>query len=345
MKLFSAPCVLATWISILFLFCSCQSKPARQGETFAIDKNDPLLAMGARPLTFAGSNSQVQASPDQSRLIYVSEKRRAHEQAQIYEYDFLTAKERRLTFQDEINVSPSYLSDDDFLYSSSTDEYKEELFSNGTLQKNISKEQALEIYKSDLQGSEIHRWTHHKGADNQAQPWKGGIVYVSAEDAKSEIIFKSNEKSAPISLHRTDQAKISGLKKTDKQLLWIESKAGESTIRSYTSIKEKRNLILTTDGEFQAIDQGPQPETWVLSYRAKEAKDFQLILYQKNEQCWTPLLQFKSHSLLDPTLLEQKPRRLVFTRKTAEQSQIYMMDWPTQMTTCQPLKSPDKLEL
>lgn len=320
----------------------CQSKPTKQSPNAGLEKTDPLLVFGAKPITFAGLNSQTDLSPDQTRILYVSEKRRAHAHPQIYEYDFLTSKERRLTFQDQANLWPSYFNNDNFLYSSGTEELKENFFS-GHSDPAFAKN-AFEIYKSDLQGSEMVRWTQRRGPDTQAISWKNGLVFISEDKTSSEIAFQSNPSAVAVKLNDAERGSIRTLKKGRNELVWIESNSLGSAIYSYSSLKQRKTLILRSNGDFQGLAPGPQNGTWITSYRRPNGTDYALILFNQNEKCWVPLLELKANSFLDPVLIQQNNPRLLFTRKTAEQSQIYMMDWPVQMKSCQALVSADKID-
>ena len=136
----------------------------------------------AKPLTALGENSEARFSPDGTRIAYISRLRANHKQAQIYELHLQRMTEKRVTFHDGDDSSPSYSWDSQhFLFASTTDAIKEEEFAAEKLmktyypsgyEKRVKADGAIEvgseIYLQTLNGRTIERLT--KGSGANAEP-------------------------------------------------------------------------------------------------------------------------------------------------------------------------------
>lgn len=141
-----------------------------------------------------GDSYQASYSTFGNKILFVSRGRPGHTQAQIYEKDFTTNRERRLTFQNG-NVSGPRLHPQErmFLYSSPTDELKENL-----LQTNPGKEPKLpvayrepnEVYLHNLDTLEMTRITRRPGFDAEARFSSDGrnIFWTRTRADRTEVV-------------------------------------------------------------------------------------------------------------------------------------------------------------
>lgn len=225
-----------SWISILlgllWLGCSSAPKAYQPVPTDRRPENPPTAApvntstkdaegtpLLAQPLTAEGDNFRPIYSPDGKRILFISESREAHKNAQLYELDLTTRAERRITFHDGDVLAASYFPDGRrVLYSSTTDEIKEDpayirnlrekyerdakaasTAANGssapptapaatgagarvpgTLE--LQEKTGCEIYESRLDGSDIRRLTKSAGFDSYPSMARNGRFFVFSSD-------------------------------------------------------------------------------------------------------------------------------------------------------------------
>lgn len=154
-----------------------------------------------------GRSHHPQFSPDGSRLVYVSSDRNQHRNAQAYEMKLENKKERRLTFQDgdigNVIYSPN---GNDFIYTSSTDETKEdpelirrsrrsEKLDLATPAKTPLADSEVfgrplpryEIYESASDGSTIDRLTTQPGFDGNLTPRDQGFTFTSIRNNNFDL--------------------------------------------------------------------------------------------------------------------------------------------------------------
>lgn len=234
---------MLTLFSTAALFGSCQSTgPA------PIDAAPPAISLpktlslkaqtsdgqtktfSAPALLRYGNNYQARFSPRGDRVLFVSSQRAKHVQAQIYELNLKTKHERRVTFHDGDDASPSYLYNETyFVYASTTDEIKEhplviqnllqayhfedkrepqssdqntKLFSDRTT-ASFPVIEALppsEIYTQRLDGQEFVRRTRSSGFDGDPTP-----------DPKRNRVVASSSRTGHLHLYLIDQNKVQKL--------------------------------------------------------------------------------------------------------------------------------------
>lgn len=157
----------------------------------------------AKPLTSIGENAEAYFSPEAKRIIYHSQRRPEHQQTQIYELNLANMRERRVTFHDGDDADSVYTNDSNFiLYSSTTDEIKEENEAISTVMKlyapNLLKRKTqpngldfkpYELYLSKIDGSQIARMTKSAGYDAEASINSKGnkIVFVSTRNGSADL--------------------------------------------------------------------------------------------------------------------------------------------------------------
>lgn len=145
-----------------------------------------------------GESYQSSYSPYGDKIVYVSRNRIGHQQAQIYERDLSSGRERRLTFQNGNLSSPRYAPNEkSILYSSPTDELKE----NPPLLQAPKAESKLplqyrepnEVYLHNLDSLEMTRLTKRPGFDGEARFSPDGreIFWTRNRNDRTEIVFQN----------------------------------------------------------------------------------------------------------------------------------------------------------
>jgi Tol biopolymer transport system component len=138
-------------------------------------------------------------SPDGFRVLFLSRNRPGHKNAQIYELNLKTRIERRISYHDGDDSSPSYHPDGTrVLYASETDELKEDaqirkgLFTrfppSGRFTRPLPTLSPTELYLAKPDGSEIKRLTSSQGYDGEARFDAAGkrIVFASTRTTQNE---------------------------------------------------------------------------------------------------------------------------------------------------------------
>lgn len=140
-------------------------------------------------LTKSGDNFAPQFSEDGHKIIFISQKRSLHNQAQAYLFDLDSLKEKRLTYQNG-QVSEAFLDQNNFIYVSTTDEEKEQAQYFATTKTADNQRPQSEIYVSNLSGTQIQRKTHHPGFDGQLLLQKKSEVYFLKQDQQLYSVWQ-----------------------------------------------------------------------------------------------------------------------------------------------------------
>ena len=180
-------------ITIVF-FIGCSQVGIRKSLSPAKKDFDSSLV---EQLTHTGENKEGYLSKNGSHLIYLSRERPTHKSVEVYEMDLTGRSEKRLTHNDGVDSCPYYHpSGNWFLYSSSTDEDKENLDSladstqnKGEMTHSISIPPKMEIYISARSGASRHRLTKVSGYDSEASysPDGSNIIFTSNRSGNNEL--------------------------------------------------------------------------------------------------------------------------------------------------------------
>ncbi|MFS4459404.1 hypothetical protein [Bdellovibrio sp. HCB2-146] len=302
---------------------------------------DYLLAKNSKQLTFMGDNERPRFSADGNKLLYVSRQRAAHKGAQVYELDLRTNKERRVTFSDGDAFDAVYVSQDEILYASTTDEIKESPWQNKIIDKQAP---PSDLYMSDLFGSEILRLNVQPGYD-------GEPLFV-AHDSKPYILFTSRRgdmtglyrldlKNLPVSFVSVEAGKqrhFPAISPDGKQIAWIEKdlKTEEQSIVMYAP-KGKVTLVLKkNEGDYRDLFWSPRlPDRLFYSILRKGDKNYQIESLQLENHC-TQVVFKGADSLIYPALSNESSEKLAFVRVFQDRKQIYMLPLPTDLGPCLP---------
>lgn len=296
----------------------------------------------AKPITANGENSAAAFSPDGSRLLFLSANRPGHRHAQVYELLLGSMIERRITFHDGDDTGPSYYPNGEhILYSSSTDELKEEpaiienamrtyLGGKTPAPENADSRKSLgvsELYRQTLDGREISRLTDSNGFDGDA-----------SLDAKgSRIIFTSNRFGHPNlyfmdtrGLHRltdgTESDRNAKFSPDNKAIAWSRYSKDLTSAR-----------ILLAEGAVQKAQpitsQGfldlypvwhPKGDDIVFSSN-RGGKGFDLYVIDRKGQCLRRLTDVDGDEVRPA--LSPDGTKIVFSGNQSGSNQIYLMDY------------------
>ena len=170
--------------------------------------------------------------------------------SQIYEFDLLRKKERRITYQDGqiFQVMPEQSGE--FLYVSNTDEIKEH-FLTPDLDPSTT---AGDIYKSAKSHTEIHRLTRRHGFDGFIIKSKlpNQIYYLQAEHQKSRLMTFNliNQKSNQIFEISEKVIQITGF--SEQNIFYFITQTGDQY-----RLEKRTNNTQTTEKSFSKDTQNP----------------------------------------------------------------------------------------
>jgi A/G-specific adenine glycosylase len=286
---------------------------------------DPALTF----LNLPGQQTSPQYSPSGEKLIYVSWDRSSHQNRQIYEYDLTLKKETRLTFQDGLAKSPSYWDENSYLYSSNTDEIKENFFSN----KQVDQDDSSDIYLSEEFGEEIHRLTSRPGRDDQGlrDPWskdrlffvsgspKPGIYSLTQESQNRVLLINGNFESYFI--HKGLRSLI-GL-----ELVGIRTRLVQINLVS----KRIENLPVSSDS-ILAVSETPWAGLLLIAEPENPQKS-QIFFWNAQAQCITPWRSLDGRI----THLQSSPKgngQFVVSTINDQTEKILILEPPAQTPTC-----------
>ncbi len=334
MKLFS-------FVSIFLLLAGCQSVSApvtTKANAKAIDKTaDYFLSQGFKQITFLGDNDSPRFSEDGGEMIFLSRARGPHKGAQIYEMDLRRNRERRVTFHDGSDSSPSYVDSHTILYSSTTDEIKESPFLN----KNYDKEHPpAELYMSDLFGNAIERLTLFAGFDGEATYVHAAKPYIIFASQRGGLtgIFRLDVKNKQVSFFEVEKGKenrFPTLSPDDKKIAWIEHDLASDkyALRMSLLLNKKSETLKEGEGQYRDLFWDPSENRLFYSILRKGDSRYQIEAYSIEKKC-TQILFKGNDSLSQPVLSNEPKPKLAFTRSFQDKKQIYMVSLPDDLGPC-----------
>lgn len=302
------------------------SGPQKQNSSSENTLSTPKITSLGERLTTQGSNSQVFFHPSGARFVFVSSNRNSHTEKQVYEYDFKSQKERRVTFNDGIAQWPSYLQDSQVVYSSNTDalkEYPPRLYRD-LHEKNWA---PFDIYSSDLFGNGIKRWTEALEADTHPTPWKDNFVFLkqrpSAPDlqtANGKVLYRSTGSLLKIEVHPKSH-----------QIYALEQPLNS----------DKRRLLMITEGqkepkmilETQDLVDFSLGKTWGGILLLMKEK---IVNMDPAKMCFVTLKNFKKDEVQSATWSTDE-KMVVLESRFEGSSHLYLWNFPTQRGECEPL--------
>lgn len=344
--------IIVTVVCNLFLM-ACSHNSSKQNTLRVEQNNSPtqtqvqLTQLGLQ-LTKSGDNFAPQFSDDGHKIIFISQKRSLHNQAQAYLFDLDSLKEKRLTYQNG-QVSEVFLEQNNFIYVSTTDEEKEQAQYFTTTKTAENQRPQSEIYVSNLSGTQIQRKTHHPGFDGQLLLQKKSEVYFLKQDQQLFSVWQMstqiNDKDHSKLIFSVPKDISQNLKQLStsangKNWLWLQDK-----LVYWSNAKNpfsQPTLVNLPVGIYQDL-------TWwddtkiVLSAKSGElspsvfSKNFQIYIYDLEKKCLTNWIQSEN----DLTGFAASPDRnsVAFVssstkNNTTEDRQIYYLKTPAIPAFC-----------
>lgn len=345
-------------ISIPMTFVACHSAPKSDSiQRGTGESKNPVASAGAQLIMYTGSsektvtaqavtsigdNSMARFSEDGTGVIFVSGGRPSHRNKQVYEISLAQMKERRLTFNDGEDLNPLFINAGrQILYSSSTDEIKEEPAALERILKSYYPEglksnrpstaplDPSEIYVQTLDGQVRERLTKVPGYDGEPAPHPDGkrIVFTSSRDGNPNLYLLGNNSTQRLTrgafADRGAQFSPDG-----KSLVWSRHTpafASAQIILSDENGRFRNAIPLTPQG---AIDLHP---TWhpngneIVFSSNRGGRFYNLYSIDRSGKCFKRLTQAVSDQL-NPSF-SPDGQRLLFTSVQGGRHQIYIMDY------------------
>ena len=315
-----------------------------------------------QPLTSIGTNSEARFSPDGTHLIFISQSRPSHKNAQIYTYDLKTRLERRLSFHAGDDREPSYSPNgQEILYSSNTDEVKEEPAAIDHLMRSYFPEgrkdkardpygDASDLYLQTPNGRTVERLTRAAGYDGDGDfdSHEGHrVVYISTKDGESSLSI--------LELHGHNLKKLSegkGLKRSPRfspdgvVLVWAQKNltappgVSPGSVGSPEATPETPFKIMITEKDFKnprpMIPSAPgdtqMDPFWlpksegIIFSSNRGGRFFNLFFSDRDGKCVRRLSKADFDEVQPAVSSDGK--HIVFTSHKDGLSQIYTMDYP-----------------
>lgn len=326
------------------------SQAVQNGLPHSVPKGaNPLANADLIDLSLAGLQTEAQFSPSGEKLIYISWERTAHKNQQVYEYDLVLKKERRLTYLDGLATTPGYWNEEIILYSSNTDEMKDNVFKaavsgSATVQTADSYRMATEIYLSDFLGDNILRLTNRPGLDQNAvkDPWTSdGLFFISLSPSPGIYSLKKGS-----SLRKK---LLSGL---------FEGFVIDKSLRSLMAqekFKEDHTRLIRFDLRSHKEHQLPSPSDKILTFATTPWEGLLLLAEPSDAEetqlsFWNPLSQCLSAWKKLPgraTHLQGSPKgdgQFVISLKKNQDEKIFLLKAPDGPPPCANLSTSDKIK-
>lgn len=275
--------------------------------------------------TKVGENFSASFSRDGKKIIYCSKKRTTHSHSQVYEYDIEKNIERRITYSDGDSFNPRYISNDEIIYESTTDEIKEhDITSSLALES-----PPTEIYLSDLRGNDIQRLTRNAGFDGNAffDATHGDIFYSSIRKGERKQINNKNEST----FLKSKEADITypAIINKGRNVCWIEEKASDHKMSIVCSARDKKNKKYLVEDIFYIHDLNVLDEATLL-YSTKDMaqEKIKIKTLDINSGCASTLIEMENKDVYFPSVDIANKRIVVTGADTQGSVQVYLMPLP-----------------
>jgi Tol biopolymer transport system component len=323
------------FISFSFLLSSCRGPSLKVGETLNTPKGYELPTV--QQLIESGSNRRARFSPDGTRIIFIGSERIRHKQPQVYEFDLKTKMERRVTFQDGEIIDVAYASPDEILYSSTTDEIKENPDFIKLALKQKGEEKKLngygeplpmsEIYTSSIEGRNIQRLTQQSGFDGEIAPGpKHEACFVSMRNNRRQI-FTLNTRSKEPGLLNLGPEEFDGpsYSPNNKELIYIRYIEERAEIwRASIRGTDPKSIISDSSLNLEPIWH-PNNEDILFVSNRDDIKNFEIYAAKSDGTC---IRRLTYNSAIDRSPdVSPDGKKLLFTSNRSGKWQIYITDY------------------
>lgn len=300
---------------------------------------DYLTGVESKQLTFFGDNSHPRFSFDNSKILFNSIRPPLHKGSQIYEIDLESHRERRVTYSDGDAFDATYISSNEFIYASTTDEIKESPFQHRAHNNDVP---PSDLYMSDLFGTEILRLTKQPGFDGSPLLFphseKPFIIFSSR---RGEIygIYRLDLENLPVSLiaaEKGKEKKYPALSPDGGQVVWIERelKSLEQSLVVYNLKSKKTKVIPRQPGQYRDLFFASRPpERLFYSVQHESTGNYQIEVYDIAKDC-TQVIFKGADDLFYPAVSDEALERMTFARSFQDKKQIYVARLPADLGPC-----------
>jgi Tol biopolymer transport system component len=339
--------------AVAIFICSCQSSPTRVGADLPTPKGYKEPAM--TQLSSDGENYGAQFSPDGKSLLFIAAKKIKHSHAQIYQLNLSDKTARRITFQDgdifDVSFQRQSNNNDSIVYSSSTDELKE---NPAYIQQAVDKMRNVqnlavvarsqfdedylgtEIYTSSINGRNIERHTDEVGFDGQAcaRPKSHEIAYVSLKDNLKQIRILNTltGNTSPIAKSQTEKRndEYPAYSPDGKKLAWSRKSIDGSNTEIWLGDAYGANAkaIISNMGHNLEPAWHPNGEEIIFTSNRdaipQDSKNYEIYIAKIDGTCQRRLTY---HSAIDRSPeISIDGRQIVFTSLRSGKKQIYLTE-------------------
>lgn len=328
-------------VSILVVGCSSSSKTAQNSQEPL--PPDFLLNKETKQITFSGESLNPRFSADGNKMLYASRGRNFHKGWQIYEYDFRTNKDRRVTFSDGDAFDPDYIDNSSLIYASTTDEIKEIPFKN-------SEQEASDIYTSGLFGNNIERLIQNPGYDghpNLMNINKGRQLIFSSYRHKQWGLYQYDLKkknTVPLAPKPGTSKRQPHANQSLNSLVWIEENLKEKrkSLVLYNFKTKKPETIVGdfVDMENPFLTETPSAKVFFSVKRSGE-EFFHLEVHDIQKKCTQVI--FKAQGSLHSPVPHKQGTHIAFARSFQGQKLLYSLPLPKDLGPCLEKPQEDKI--
>ncbi|WP_413289905.1 TolB family protein [Bdellovibrio sp. HCB337] len=321
----------------LFAFGMCVALLACQSNTKKTElpaEVDYLKSKDVSVVLSQGYNRGAVFSVDGEKIYYISKNRIGHKNTQIHEYDLTMQRDRRLTFQDGEILSVFPLEKNQILYSSTTDEIKEQPFATDA---NPAYPRA-EVYHSDLYGNEIGRLTNSPGFDGEMifVPMKRQMLFTSTRSGVPGLYWLDldTDQVLPFQVDPAKPQRNPSLSADGKNLYWIEEDATAKVQNIVTTNVwgKNRKIVKSLQGVVKDVAFSRKGEL-VYSWIPEGSEFSQIDLYEAEKLCTQTILKNKLN-FSEVRFSVKNPNLMIFRVTSNDKSQVYRWDLPMDLGPC-----------
>jgi A/G-specific adenine glycosylase len=324
----------AMTVATLFLFMGCKSAQTQNTPAVAASPTTSPVARLTGAITKVGENQMGQFSPDGSKIIFQSQSRPTHKKAQIYILNLRTNRERRITYNDGEDFSPTFdPTGEKILYSSTTDEIKE----HGLIATPVtdplldnSKASFQEIYESRADGSHIVRLTHGPGFDGSGSYSSDGsrVAFASQRDGQFKIYVMDRKGRRQNRLTKSLDFEYSPVFSPKGRNIAYETHPNNSTsVQIATSDIYGKNIVPLTahDGINRDPSWSPDGTKIIFSSNREDGKSFNLFLVTTDGKCLKKITGGIETDLFPS--FSKDGKQIIYSSNKSGTFQIYIIDF------------------
>lgn len=297
-------------------------------------------------LVEVGESSQASYSPTGDRLIFVSQKRLAHAQPQVYIKDLASGIERRVTFQIGALSAPRFSPKGDaIIYASSTDELKElpphlSTMPSAKAMPRLPPNEPTDLYVHRLTDFQIERLTERPGFDGEARfsPDGKSLYWTRATQNRTQVLnAPATPHAHPHPVQGLGENPVSYTLSPDAHFAsWIEY--DKDFTHGRLKLKHGKDIVeVAADQAPTKTDNEFSPDSkWLLwAQKATDSESFELWGFDIEHNC---LQRFRFSAEADrrhPTLSPDL-KFLTYTQVTKGRSRILRAPFESRTAPCAP---------